>query len=74
MHRALRQGDTGAAETALSEILDRRLQDRAAASKTEAEATREAAEAARNLGAIAYLNNTAKAIEAYRTATELDPE
>ena len=33
----------------------------------------EAAEAARHLGAIAYLDNTSKAIEAYRTAAELDP-
>ncbi len=49
------------------------MRDRAAASRSEAQATKEAAEAARNLGAIAYLNNTAKAIEAYRTATELDP-
>jgi tetratricopeptide (TPR) repeat protein len=63
----LRQGETGAAESALTEILDRRLQERATASA-------DAAEAARNLGAIAYLNDTAKAIEAFRTATELDPE
>ncbi len=69
----LRRGETGAAETALSEVLDRRLQDRAAAKTAEAQATKEAAEAARNLGAIAYLSNTAKAIEAYRKATELDP-
>ena len=63
----LRQGETGAAETALAEILDRRLQERASASA-------EAAEAARNLGAIAYLSDTEKAIRAYRTATELDPD
>ena len=63
----LRQGETGAAETALAEILDQRLQERATASA-------EAAEAARNLGVIAYLNDTAKAIKAYQTATELDPD
>ena len=63
----LRQGETGAAETVLAEVLDRRLQVRARASE-------EAAEAARHLGAIAYVNDTAKAIEAYRTATELDPD
>ena len=63
----MRQGETGAAEGALAEILDRRLRERATASA-------EAAEAARNLGAIAYLSDTAKAIEAYRTATELDPD
>jgi tetratricopeptide (TPR) repeat protein len=62
----LRQGETGAAETVLTEILDRRLQERATASQA-------AAEAARHLGAIAYVNDTAKAIEAYRKATELDP-
>ena len=63
----LRQGETAAAETALAEILDRRLQERATASA-------EAAEAARNLGAIAYLNDTDKAIEAYEKAIELDPD
>jgi tetratricopeptide (TPR) repeat protein len=63
----LRQGETGAAETALAEILNKRLAERATASA-------EAAEAARNLGAIAYLSDTAKSIEAYRTATELDPD
>jgi tetratricopeptide (TPR) repeat protein len=63
----LRQGETGAAETVLAEVLDRRLRERATASQ-------EAAEAARHLGAIAYVNDTAKSIEAYRTATELDPE
>ena len=62
----LRQGETGAAQIALAEILDRRLRERATASA-------EAAEAARNLGAIAYLNNTAKAIEAYQTATDSIP-
>ena len=63
----LRQGETGAAESALAEILDRRLAERSTASQ-------EAAEAARHLGALAYLSDTAKAIEAYRTATELDPD
>ena len=62
----LRQGETGAAETALAEILDQRLQERATASA-------EAAEAARNLGAIAYLNDTDKAIAAYEQATQLEP-
>jgi tetratricopeptide (TPR) repeat protein len=37
-------------------------------------AYREAAEAARHLGAIAYVNDTAKALQAYQTATELDPD
>ena len=63
----LRQGETGAAESALAEILDRRLAERSTASQ-------EAAEAARHLGALAYFSDTAKAIEAYRTATELDPD
>ncbi len=62
----LRQGKTGAAETVLTEILDRRLQERATASA-------EAAEAARHLGAIASFSDTAKALEAYRIATDLDP-
>jgi tetratricopeptide (TPR) repeat protein len=63
----LRQGETGTAERVLAEVLDRRLQERATASQ-------EAAEAARHLGAIAYVNDTTKALRAYRTATELDPD
>ena len=62
----LRQGETGAAEGALAEILDRRLRERTTASA-------EAAEAARNLGAIAYLSDTEKAIDAYPTATSSIP-
>ncbi len=61
----LQQGETGAAEAVLAEILDRNLQERTTASA-------DAAEAARHLGAIAFVNDTAKAIEAYRTATD-DP-
>jgi tetratricopeptide (TPR) repeat protein len=62
----LRQGETGAAEAALAEILDRRLAERSTASQ-------EAAEAARHLGALAYLSDTARALYSYRTATDLDP-
>ena len=45
----LRQGETGAAETVLADVLDRRLRERATASQ----------EAAGHLGAIAYVNDTA---------------
>jgi len=63
----LRAGRTAEAETIFSEVVANRQAEGAAALK-------EAAEAARHLGALAYLDDTKKAIEAYPTATRLDPD
>ena len=56
----LAQGDTRKAEAIFQEIADRDIQ--------------EAAEAYRHLGALAYLHDTQKALNAYRRATQLDPD
>ena len=56
----LAQGDTRKAEAIFQEIADRDIQ--------------EAAEAYRNLGALAFLHDTQKALNAYRRATQLDPD
>ena len=62
----LREGRTDEAEAIFSDIVARKEAEGATA-------LQEAAEAARHLGALAYLDNTPKAIEAYATATRLDP-
>jgi len=62
----LARGETAAAERIFAEVLARRSAEGAAAN-------REAAEAARHLGALAYLHDTGKALAAYRRAAELDP-
>ena len=62
----LNEGKTGDAEKIFAGILERKQAEGATALK-------EAAEAARHLGALAYLNDTRKAIEAYATATKDDP-
>jgi tetratricopeptide (TPR) repeat protein len=63
----LAQGNTASAEAIFLNV----------AEKKEAEGTRanqEAAEALRHLGALAFLNDTQKALDAYRRSTELDPK
>jgi protein O-GlcNAc transferase len=59
-------GDTRAAEAALSYVFEMNLRAGRKANKA-------AATAARHLGALTALNNTYKALEAYRSATKLDP-
>ena len=58
--RRVAQGDTQKAEAIFQEIADRDIQ--------------EAAEAYRHLGALAFLHDTQKALNAYRRATQLDPD
>ena len=63
----LAKGNTAGAETIFREV----------AEKKEAEGktgNKEAAEALRHLGALAFLHDTQKALDAYRRATDLDPE
>ena len=63
----LEQGETEAAEAIFREILDAR--------KTEGrDANREAAAAARHLGALYFLHDTQKAVSAYEEAVALDPD
>ncbi len=63
----LKDGDTGAAEAVFEEVKTRR--------KAEGEgALKEAAAAARHIGALAYLHDTDKALAAYREAVALDPD
>lgn len=63
----LAEGRPDAAENLFAEILDRRKAEGQAALK-------EAAEAARHIGAIAFYHETQKALAAYVEATELDPD
>ena len=65
----LKQGNTAAAETIFQKLEKRKTAEGQTAS-------REAATAARHLGALAFLaflHNTPKALNAYRRATQLDP-
>ena len=62
----LAQGNTAGAEAVFQEVLNRKAAEGAASNK-------EAAAAARHLGALAYLHDTQKALNAYRRAVELDP-
>jgi len=63
--RELGKGKTKVAEKIFREVLEqKKLRGR--------EALKEAAEAARHLGALAFLHSTDRAIAAYREATELD--
>ena len=69
----LAQGDVTGAEAVFTQILKAK---RASAQQKLADGTaelKEAAEAARHLGALAFLHDTQSAIAYYRTATELDP-
>ncbi len=63
----LRDGKTAEAEAIFADIVARKEGEGAAA-------LREAAEAARHLGALTSLGSTQKAIVAYATATRLDPD
>jgi tetratricopeptide (TPR) repeat protein len=63
----LARGQTAKAEAIFAWLVQRREAEGAAAYQ-------EAAEAARHLGALAYADDTQKAIEAYSTATRLDPD
>ena len=62
----LPEGRTAEAEAIFAEIVERKQAEGTAA-------LQEAAAAARHLGALAYLDSTQKALEAYATATRLDP-
>jgi tetratricopeptide (TPR) repeat protein len=62
----LSQGNTEAAETIFETVLARKTAEGQAANQ-------QAAEAARHLGAFAFLYDTQKALTAYRRAVELDP-
>ncbi|WP_141699274.1 tetratricopeptide repeat protein, partial [Candidatus Thiosymbion oneisti] len=68
---AAAEGNTALAEAIFSEVEARKIAEGKAAKKS---AYKEAAEAARHRGALAFLHDTNKAIAAYRRATELDPE
>ena len=63
----LKQGNTKAAEKIFQEIEDRKTAQGQTANK-------QAAAAARHIGALAYLHNTRKSLNAYRRATKLDPD
>ena len=63
----LNEGRTAEAEKAFREIKDRKKAEGAAAN-------REAAAAARHLGALAFLHDTDAALAAYREAADLDPD
>ena len=65
--RELARGETSAAEAIFEQVLERKKAVGEAASK-------EAAAAARHIGALAYLHDTQKALSAYAQAVELDPE
>jgi len=61
------QGNTRLAEAIFLEVEERKAAEGKVANK-------EAAEAARHRGALAFLHDTEKALQAYRRAVELDPE
>ena len=61
------EGKTEGAEAIFQQVLDHRKAEGEAASK-------EAAAAARHIGALAYLHDTKKALSAYAQAVELDPD
>ena len=65
--KQLAQGETESAEAIFGQVLERK--------KAEGEdASKEAAAAARHIGALAYLHDTQKALSAYAQAVDLDPE
>jgi len=70
----LREGQTGEAQAIFAEVVERKAEEGVRKQAEGAADLREAAEAARHLGALAFLDNTTKAIEAYATATRLDPD
>lgn len=60
---ALSEGDTTKAENLFEQVTQKGEQE-----------AKHTAQAYRNLGALAYLNDTQKSLTAYRRATELDPD
>ena len=70
----LAAGDTSAAMTLFAEVMERKTEaGKAALEKGKAD-LHDAAEAARHLGSLAYLDDTKAALEAFRRAAELEPE
>jgi protein O-GlcNAc transferase len=65
--QALEQGDTAKAQAVFAEVLKTKEAEGRQANK-------EAAAAARHMGALAYLHDTNGALAAYRKAVELDPD
>jgi tetratricopeptide (TPR) repeat protein len=63
----LKEGNPSEAEAIFEEILETQ-------SKHGQQANKQAAAAARHIGALAFLHDTAKAHKAYKRATELDPD
>ena len=70
----LRAGQTGEAQAIFAELVERKEEEGTHKRAEGAVALKEAAAAARHLGALAFLDSTQKAIEAYATATRLDPD
>ena len=70
---ALAQGETEAAEAIFQKVLDRKQSEAKTAEQEAVKARQEAAEAARHLGALAFLDDTDKAMTRLRRAVELDP-
>ncbi len=70
----LEQGDSAAAEKLFSEVLERLEREGREALDQGREKLAEAATAARHIGAMAFLHDTDKALEAYAKAVELDPD
>jgi tetratricopeptide (TPR) repeat protein len=70
----LREGQTGEAQVIFAEVVERKEEEGTRKQAEGAADLREAAEAARHLGALAYLHSTQKALQAYTTATRLDPD
>ena len=70
----LRVGQTGEAQAIFAEVIARKEDEGKRQQAEGLAALREAADAARYLGALAYLDDTKKAIDAYETATRLDPD
>ncbi len=66
--KQLAEGETGAAENIFQRVLEEQKRAEGEA------ASKEAAAAARHIGALAYLHDTQKALSAYAQAVELDPE
>jgi protein O-GlcNAc transferase len=70
----LPEGRTAEAKAIFAEIVTRKETEGQRKRAEGAADLREAAEAARHLGALAYLDNAPRAMEAYATATRLDPD
>ena len=71
---ALKRGDTSEAKALFTKTAENAVENAKAAKQSENVANKQAAEAYRNLGALAFLDNTQEALQAYRRATQLDPD